>query len=141
MIQPRLENTVRKLRAELQSARAFEMNLRHQVASLEREDRLTRISLSSQRQANEALAAKLQRLVTRTRSDRAHLSGLESQLVEERTSRLRLAHQLAGLAGPGTSAALATCVEVEATDYQKIEEAGAASPEIYKYVFFSCKKL
>ncbi|TPP56769.1 putative Transmembrane protein 57 [Fasciola gigantica] len=90
----RLENSIRRLRTEVQSMRAVEAQLRGQLTQLERDDRLNRLSLSNQRQENETLAANITKLSGQTRTERANVASMEQTLNDERRARQQLEEQL-----------------------------------------------
>ncbi|VDP76188.1 unnamed protein product [Echinostoma caproni] len=90
----RLENSIRRLRTDVQSMRAVEAQLRGQLTQLERDDRLNRLSLSNRRQENESLASSIAKLTSQTRTERANLANLEQTLNEERRARQQLEEQL-----------------------------------------------
>ncbi|CAH8869785.1 unnamed protein product [Trichobilharzia szidati] len=79
----RLENNVRRLRCDVQSMRALETQLRNQLENLQRDDRLNRLSLSNQRQENEAFSSRISKLTNRCRNERANLNNMEQSLNEE----------------------------------------------------------
>ncbi|VDP95136.1 unnamed protein product [Trichobilharzia regenti] len=63
--------------------RALETQLRNQLENLQRDDRLNRLSLSNQRQENEALSSRISKLTNRCRNEKANLNNVEQSLNEE----------------------------------------------------------
>ena len=55
---PRLEADIKRLKADLQSSRATEQELRSQINSLSISERATKLELSQLRQDNDSLQAK-----------------------------------------------------------------------------------
>lgn len=90
----RLENSIRRLRTDVQSMRAVEAQLRGQLTQLEHDDRLNQLSLSNQRQENETLAASIAKLSSQTKAERANVISMEQTLNDERRARQQLEEQL-----------------------------------------------
>ncbi|CAH8623882.1 unnamed protein product [Heterobilharzia americana] len=115
----RLENNVRRLRSEVQSMRALETQLRNQLSNLQRDDRLNRLSLSNQRQRNEAISSRISKLTNRCRNERSNLNTMEQNLNEEIRLRQLVEAQLAeinvipvrNIADAGDSSVLKNSIE------------------------------
>ncbi|KAA3675145.1 uncharacterized protein DEA37_0011776, partial [Paragonimus westermani] len=90
-----LEVEVKQLKAELQSLRGLEVDLRGQVQQLTAAERTYRSESSQARQEFEALQAKCTQLSQRLEADKASLQSAEQQLTDERKRRMVLEQQLA----------------------------------------------
>ncbi|KAH8865568.1 Transmembrane protein 57 [Schistosoma japonicum] len=90
----RLESNVRRLRSELQSMRALETQLRNQLSSLQHDDRLNKLSLSSQRQENEGISSRIAKLTNKCRTERGNLNAAEQNLSDEIRLRQLVESQL-----------------------------------------------
>ncbi|KAK4476062.1 hypothetical protein MN116_001289 [Schistosoma mekongi] len=90
----RLESNVRRLRSELQSMRALETQLRNQLSSLQHDDHLNKLSLSSQRQENEDISSRIAKLTNRCRTERGNLNAAEQNLSDEIRLRQLVESQL-----------------------------------------------
>ncbi|XP_067112324.1 macoilin-1 isoform X2 [Osmerus mordax] len=91
----RLEQDVRRLKAELQASRQNEADLRGQLTSLTLQDRGLRSELSQLRQDNELLQSKLHSAVQARQKDRQSVSQLEKRLKGEQEARCLADRQLA----------------------------------------------
>ncbi|XP_046874712.1 macoilin-1 isoform X2 [Hypomesus transpacificus] len=91
----RLEQDVRRLKAELQASRQNEADLRGQLTSLTLQDRGLRCELSQLRQDNELLQSKLHSAVQARQKDRQSVSQLEKRLKGEQEARCLADRQLA----------------------------------------------
>ncbi|KAL8599255.1 hypothetical protein ACOMHN_007970 [Nucella lapillus] len=120
----RLECDVKKLKADLQSSRNTEQELRLQVSGLQASDKASRSELYQLQQDNENLQNKLHTLVTGRQQDRASVATMERRLVEERRSKAALDQQLlserksrkAEEAAAARAVAIATANRGECTD-------------------------
>lgn len=90
----RLESDVKKLKADLQSSRNTEQELRVQINNLLASEKSTRSELYQLQQDNENLQNKLHNLVTGRQQDRASVASLERKLAEEKRSRAAVDQQL-----------------------------------------------
>ncbi|KAF5398665.1 hypothetical protein PHET_08007 [Paragonimus heterotremus] len=90
-----MEVEVKQLKAELQSLRGLEVDLRGQVQQLTAAERTYRSESSQARQEFEALQAKCNQLSQRLEADKVSLQSAEQQLAGERKRRLALEQQLA----------------------------------------------
>jgi hypothetical protein len=91
----RLEADVKRLKAELQSSRCTEQELRSQISSLSITDRTTKNELYQLRQDNDNLQSKLQKVVASRQQDKQSLAALERRIQEERKQKASLESQLA----------------------------------------------
>jgi len=92
---PRLEADIKRLKADLQSSRNCEQELRSQINSLVVADKSTKSELFQLRQDNESLQTKLHNLVTSRQQDKQNLQLLERKLQEERRCKAVIEQQLA----------------------------------------------
>lgn len=90
----RLETDVKKLKADLQSSRNTEQELRVQINNMLATEKSTRSELYQLQQDNENLQNKLHNLVTGRQQDRASVASLERKLAEEKRSRAAVDQQL-----------------------------------------------
>ncbi|XP_062851835.1 macoilin-2 isoform X2 [Trichomycterus rosablanca] len=91
----RLEQDVKKLKAELQASRQTEQDLRSQLGSLGTSERSVRSELSQLRQDNELLQNKLHNAVQAKQKDKQTLGQLEKRLKAEQEARAIAERQLA----------------------------------------------
>ncbi|GAA6096004.1 macoilin-2 [Tachysurus ichikawai] len=91
----RLEQDVKKLKAELQASRQTEQDLRCQLGSLGTSERSVRSELSQLRQDNELLQNKLHNAVQAKQKDKQMLGQLEKRLKAEQEARAAAERQLA----------------------------------------------
>ncbi|XP_029114118.1 macoilin-2 [Scleropages formosus] len=105
----RLEQDVKKLKAELQASRQSEQELRSQISSLSSTERSIRSELSQLRQDNELLQSKLHSAVQAKQKDKQAMGQLEKRLKAEQEARAAAEKQL-----------------VEEKKRKKLEEATAA---------------
>ncbi|XP_029648235.1 macoilin-like [Octopus sinensis] len=91
----RLENDVKRLKADLQSSRNSEQELRSQITNMSLSDKSMRSELYQLQQDNENLQNKLHNLVTCRQQDKQNLSILERKLQEERKGKCVIEQQLA----------------------------------------------
>ncbi|KAF7710867.1 macoilin-2 [Silurus meridionalis] len=91
----RLEQDVKKLKAELQASRQTEQELRSQLGSLGTSERSVRSELSQLRQDNELLQNKLHNAVQAKQKDKQTLGQLEKRLKVEQEARAAAERQLA----------------------------------------------
>ena len=91
----RLEADIKRLKADLQSSRQTELDLRSQLNTLLSSDRTQKAELAQLQQDNENLQTKLHNLVTARQQDKQSLSTLEKKLVEEKKAKGGLESQLA----------------------------------------------
>lgn len=91
----RLEQDVKKLKAELQASRQTEQELRSQLGSLGTSERSVRSELSQLRQDNELLQNKLHNAVQAKQKDKQTLGQLEKRLKAEQEARGTAERQLA----------------------------------------------
>ncbi|XP_025097700.1 macoilin-like isoform X2 [Pomacea canaliculata] len=90
----RLEADIKKLKADLQSSRNTEQELRVQINSLTAGEKSTRSELYQLQQDNENLQNKLHNLVTARQQDRSALAALERRLADEKRTRAAVEQQL-----------------------------------------------
>ncbi|XP_070567416.1 macoilin-like [Ptychodera flava] len=90
----RLEADIKRLKADLQSSRQTEQDLRSQIMSLQLEEKSTKTELQKMRDTNESLQARLHNLVTQKQQDKQNLSKLEQKLKQEKESRSVIETQL-----------------------------------------------
>jgi phage shock protein A len=95
MYTAKLEADIKRLKAELQSSRCTEQELRSQINSLSSNQRTTKTELSQLRQDNDTLQSKLQKLLANRQQDKQNLATLERQVQEERKGKVSLEQQLA----------------------------------------------
>ncbi|XP_013390620.1 macoilin [Lingula anatina] len=120
----RLESDVKKLKADLQSSRNTEQELRSQINTLLIADKHTKSEMNQLRQDNEQLQAKLHNLVTSRQQDKQNLQLLEKKLQEERKQKAVIETQLATErkakkaeeAAAARAVAIATSTRVECTE-------------------------
>ncbi|MFT7819257.1 macoilin-1-like isoform X1 [Arapaima gigas] len=91
----RLEQDIKKLKADLQASRQVEQELRSQISSLSSTERSVRSELSQLRQDNELLQNKLHSAVQAKQKDKQTISQLEKRLKAELEARATVEKQLA----------------------------------------------
>ncbi|CAL8397101.1 unnamed protein product [Gadus morhua 'NCC'] len=91
----RLEQDVKRLKADLQASRQLESELRSQLSSLSSQDRSLRSELGQLRQDNELLQNKLHSAVQAKQKDKQTISQLEKRLKAEQEARALAEKQLA----------------------------------------------
>lgn len=91
----RMESEIKRIKAELQSSRNTEQELRCQINSLTTTDRVNKNEVYQLRQDNESLQTKLHNLVTSRQQDKQTAQGLERKLQEEKKQRASFEQQLA----------------------------------------------
>ncbi|KAJ8334703.1 hypothetical protein SKAU_G00403420 [Synaphobranchus kaupii] len=91
----RLEQDIKKLKADLQASRQVEQDLRSQISSLNSTERSIRSELGQLRQENELLQNKLHNAVQAKQKDKQTISQLEKRLKAEQEARAALEKQLA----------------------------------------------
>ncbi|XP_076016039.1 macoilin-1 isoform X2 [Genypterus blacodes] len=91
----RLEQDVKRLKADLQANRQLESDLRSQLSSLSSQDRSLRSELGQLRQDNELLQNKLHSAVQAKQKDKQTISQLEKRLKAEQDARALAEKQLA----------------------------------------------
>ncbi|KAL0961772.1 hypothetical protein UPYG_G00331550 [Umbra pygmaea] len=91
----RLEQDVKRLKADLQASRQLESELRSHLSSLSSQDRSLRSELGQLRQDNEMLQNKLHSAVQVKQKDKQTISLLEKRLKAEQEARVLLEKQLA----------------------------------------------
>uniref|UniRef100_A0A8D0DFL4 Macoilin 1a n=1 Tax=Sander lucioperca TaxID=283035 RepID=A0A8D0DFL4_SANLU len=120
----RLEQDVKRLKADLQANRQLESELRSQLSSLSSQDRSLRSELGQLRQDNELLQNKLHSAVQAKQKDKQTISQLEKRLKAEQEARALAEKQLADErkrkkmeeATAARAVALAAATRVESTD-------------------------
>ncbi|KAK7898403.1 hypothetical protein WMY93_019256 [Mugilogobius chulae] len=120
----RLEQDVKRLKADLQANRQLESELRSQLSSLSSQDRSLRSELSQLRQDNELLQNKLHSAVQAKQKDKQTISQLEKRLKAEQEARALAEKQLAEErkrkkmeeATAARAVALAAATRVDSTD-------------------------
>ncbi|XP_047239866.1 macoilin-1 isoform X2 [Girardinichthys multiradiatus] len=120
----RLEQDVKRLKADLQANRQLESELRSQLSSLSSQDRSLRSELGQLRQDNELLQNKLHSAVQAKQKDKQTISQLEKRLKVEQEARALAEKQLAEErkrkkieeATAARAVALAAATRVESTD-------------------------
>ncbi|XP_053087437.1 macoilin-1 isoform X2 [Pangasianodon hypophthalmus] len=83
----RLEQDVKKLKADLQASRQLEQELRSQISSLNSAERNTRSELGQLRHENELLQNKLHNSVQSKQKDKQTITQLEKRLKSEQEAR------------------------------------------------------
>uniref|UniRef100_A0A3P8U9Z9 Macoilin 1b n=1 Tax=Cynoglossus semilaevis TaxID=244447 RepID=A0A3P8U9Z9_CYNSE len=91
----RLEQDVKKLKADLQASRQVEQDLRSQLGSLGSAERSIRTELGQLRQENELLQNKLHSAVQAKQKDKQAVGQLEKRLKAEQEARATVEKQLA----------------------------------------------
>ncbi|KAG7465995.1 hypothetical protein MATL_G00160150 [Megalops atlanticus] len=91
----RLEQDVKKLKADLQASRQLEQDLRSQIGSLSSTERSIRSELGQLRQENELLQNKLHNAVQAKQKDKQAVGQLEKRLKAEQEARAAAEKQLA----------------------------------------------
>ncbi|XP_010902256.1 macoilin-1 [Esox lucius] len=91
----RLEQDVKRLKADLQASRQLESELRSHLSSLTSQDRSLRSELGQLRQDNEMLQNKLHSAVQAKQKDKQTISLLEKRLKAEQEARALAEKQLA----------------------------------------------
>ncbi|XP_056154625.1 macoilin-1 isoform X1 [Lampris incognitus] len=91
----RLEQDVKRLKADLQASRQLESELRSHLSSLTSQDRSLRSELGQLRQDNELLQNKLHSAVQAKQKDKQTISQLEKRLKAEQEARALAEKQLA----------------------------------------------
>ncbi|XP_010877551.1 macoilin-2 [Esox lucius] len=91
----RLEQDVKKLKADLQASRQVEQDLRSQIGSLGSAERSIRSELGQLRQENELLQNKLHNAVQAKQKDKQAVGQLEKRLKVEQEARAAAEKQLA----------------------------------------------
>ncbi|XP_036000740.1 macoilin-1-like [Fundulus heteroclitus] len=117
----RLEQDVKRLKADLQANRQLESELRSQLSSLSSQDRSLRSELGLLRQDNELLQNKLHSAVQAKQKDKQTISQLEKRLKAEQEARALAEKQLAEerkrkKMEEARAVALAAATRVESTD-------------------------
>ncbi|XP_061597044.1 macoilin-1 [Cololabis saira] len=120
----RLEQDVKRLKADLQANRQLESELRSQLSSVSSQDRSLRSELGQLRQDNELLQNKLHNAVQAKQKDKQTISQLERKLKAEQEARALAEKQLADErkrkkmeeATAARAVALAAANRVESTD-------------------------
>ncbi|XP_038155733.1 macoilin-1 [Cyprinodon tularosa] len=120
----RLEQDMKRLKADLQANRQLESELRSQLSSLSSQDRSLRSELGQLRQDNELLQNKLHSAVQAKQKDKQTISQLEKRLKAEQEARALVEKQLAEErkrkkmeeATAARAVALAAATRVESTD-------------------------
>uniref|UniRef100_A0A669EB67 Macoilin 1b n=1 Tax=Oreochromis niloticus TaxID=8128 RepID=A0A669EB67_ORENI len=90
----RLEQDVKKLKADLQASRQVEQDLRSQIGSLGSAERSIRTELGQLRQENELLQNKLHNAVQAKQKDKQTVGQLEKRLKAEQEARAAAEKQL-----------------------------------------------
>uniref|UniRef100_A0A8C8BXM4 Macoilin n=1 Tax=Oncorhynchus tshawytscha TaxID=74940 RepID=A0A8C8BXM4_ONCTS len=90
----RLEQDVKKLKADLQASRQVEQDLRSQIGSLSSAERSIRSELGQLRQENELLQNKLHNAVQAKQKDKQAVGQLEKRLKVEQEARTNAEKQL-----------------------------------------------
>ncbi|XP_043573575.1 macoilin-2 isoform X3 [Chiloscyllium plagiosum] len=90
----RLEQDIKKLKADLQSSRQCEQELRSQINSLTSTERSIRSEVGQLRQENELLQNKLHTAVQAKQKDKQTISQLEKKLKAEQEAKTYLEKQL-----------------------------------------------
>ncbi|RXG53240.1 hypothetical protein Avbf_05303 [Armadillidium vulgare] len=93
----RLESDVKRLKADLQSARQTEQELRNQINNLLSNEKAMRQEMNQLHLDNDNLQNKLHNLVTARQNDRSTITSLEKKLQEERRSKQNTENQIAQL--------------------------------------------
>ncbi|CAE1300529.1 Macoilin,Macoilin-2,Macoilin-1 [Acanthosepion pharaonis] len=91
----RLENDVKRLKADLQSSRNTEQELRTQIANMSISEKSMRSELYQLQQDNENLQNKLHNLVTSRQQDKQNISILERKLQDACKNKCVVEQQLA----------------------------------------------
>ncbi|XP_061897789.1 macoilin-2 isoform X1 [Entelurus aequoreus] len=91
----RLEQDVKKLKADLQASRQVEQDLRSQIGTLGSAERSIRTELGQLRQENELLQNKLHNAVQAKQKDKQAVGQLEKRLKAEQEARTTAEKQLA----------------------------------------------
>lgn len=91
----RLEADIKRLKADLQSSRQCEQDLRSQIHNISVGERSVKSELLQLQQDNESLQHKLHNLVTARQQDKQTISSLEKRVQEERKMRTLYENQLA----------------------------------------------
>uniref|UniRef100_A0A1A7XPI5 Transmembrane protein 57b n=1 Tax=Iconisemion striatum TaxID=60296 RepID=A0A1A7XPI5_9TELE len=91
----RLEQDIKKLKADLQASRQVEQDLRSQIGSLGSAERSIRTELGQLRQENELLQNKLHNAVQAKQKDKQAVGQLEKRLKAEQDARTNAEKQLA----------------------------------------------
>ncbi|AWP04869.1 putative macoilin-1-like [Scophthalmus maximus] len=124
----RLEQDVKRLKADLQANRQLESELRSQLSSLSSQDRSLRSELGQLRQDNELLQNKLHSAVQAKQKDKQTISQLEKRLKAEQEARAVAEKQLAEErkrkkmeeATAARAVALAAATRVESNDSLRV---------------------
>uniref|UniRef100_A0A8C9L142 Macoilin n=1 Tax=Pavo cristatus TaxID=9049 RepID=A0A8C9L142_PAVCR len=90
----RLEQDIKKLKADLQASRQIEQELRSQISSLTNTERGIRSEIGQLRQENELLQNKLHNTVQMKQKDKQMISQLEKKLKAEQEARAFVEKQL-----------------------------------------------
>ncbi|KAG8189874.1 hypothetical protein JTE90_023380 [Oedothorax gibbosus] len=90
----RLEADIKRLKADLQSSRQSEQDLRSQVHSISVGERSVKSELLQLQQDNESMQHKLQNLTAARQQDKSTITSLEKRLQEERKMRSLCESQL-----------------------------------------------
>ncbi|KYO25748.1 macoilin [Alligator mississippiensis] len=90
----RLEQDIKKLKADLQASRQIEQELRSQISSLTSTERGIRSEIGQLRQENELLQNKLHNAVQLKQKDKQTISQLEKKLKAEQEARAFVEKQL-----------------------------------------------
>ncbi|KAL2080085.1 hypothetical protein ACEWY4_023878 [Coilia grayii] len=91
----RLEQDIKKLKADLQASRQLEQDLRSQISSLSSAERTMRSELGQLRQENELLQNRLHNAVQAKQKDKQTIVQLEKRLKAEQEARAAAEKQLA----------------------------------------------
>ncbi|KAL8220611.1 UNVERIFIED_CONTAM: Macoilin [Gekko kuhli] len=90
----RLEQDIKKLKADLQASRQIEQELRSQISSLTSTERGIRSEIGQLRQENELLQNKLHNAVQMKQKDKQTIGQLEKKLKAEQEARTFVEKQL-----------------------------------------------
>lgn len=86
----RLEADIKRLKADLQTSRQTELDLRAQITSISSSERGLKAEVGQLQQDNENLQTKLHNLVTARQQDKQNVTLLEKKLAEEKKSKGQL---------------------------------------------------
>ncbi|CAK9295727.1 unnamed protein product [Gordionus sp. m RMFG-2023] len=90
----KMEIDIKKLKNDLQASRLCEQELRHQITTLQNNDKCCKNELGQYKSDNEILQNKINNLVTIKQQDKLQLTNFEKKLIEEQKLRAKLELQL-----------------------------------------------
>jgi len=113
----RLKSDLKRAKADLQTSRITEQELRSQLNNMSTNERSTKTEIEQLRHDNDSLQSKLHNLVATRQQEKQSLSTLERKLQEERKVKSSLEHQLTAERKKNSEILQQTIVKVECSDF------------------------